>query len=284
MAGKDKSTWKEFAGRENGKDGYKFGDVCRGAWKKVAGGGAAPPAKACNGTVEDADRALLDLKNQRDQLVNNRRRMESQASRDAQTAKELVKNDRKQQAMLALRKKKQHEQLALECQTHIGKLEELIADVEFASIQKETVAALATGVKTLKKIQQDIGGADYVASLMDECAEATAQHQEINEALASAGVAEDDADAMAEYARLVEEHAVAQLTIPAPVVAEVAKPAATEDAAPTPATPTVSVDAVKEDEEAEEAAKILQQASPEQPAPKEAEEAAEKPSRVAVAA
>merc|ERR1711871_1896539 len=160
-----------------------------------------------------------------------------------------------QQAMLALRKKKQHEQLALECQNHQNRLEELIENIEISRIQQETVAALAEGVKMLKKIQKATGSVDYINQLMDERDEALLQQQEINEALASAGVAADDPDALAEYNRLLEAQAAEQLatpmaSVPAPSAAE---PAAAPTAAP-PAAAEMSTAVAQEPKRVAEAA------------------------------
>ncbi|CAK0794074.1 unnamed protein product, partial [Prorocentrum cordatum] len=115
--------------------------------------------------------------------------------------------------MLALRKKKLHQQLAMDCNTNLAK--ELVESIEFARAQKDIVDALAAGVETLKRVQREIGGADYVHRLMDERDEAILAMQEVSEALAGAGVAADDADALSELARLEEEHAAAALSAPA---------------------------------------------------------------------
>lgn len=192
--------------------------------------------------VDDGDRALLDLKVQRDQLVNHRRRMESQVSKDDEAARSMVKEGKKQKAMLALRKKKHHEQLALDCQNHLNRLEELIANIEFSRLQKEAVEALAEGVKMLKRVQHETGGVDYINGLMDERDETILQQQEISDALASAGVAADDPDALAEYDRLIEAQAAAELasTPAAPTPAATVPTSAAEVPAPAVEIPAVA--------------------------------------------
>jgi charged multivesicular body protein 6 len=155
--------------------------------------------------------------------------MDSQAAKDDEAARSLVKEGKKQQAMLALRKKKQHEQLVVDCQNHQNRLEELIENIEISRIQKETVEALAEGVKMLKKIQKETGSVDYINQLMDDRDEALMQQQEISDALASAGVAADDPDALAEYERLVAAQAASQL-------------ASTTPAVPTPETSTAATE------------------------------------------
>merc|ERR1719159_18232 len=118
------------------------------------------------------DQALLDIKVQRDQLLGHRRRNERQQGQIEETARQLVAEGKKERAMLALRRKKQCQQLALECDQHLMRLEELIQSIEMAQIQKDTVDALAAGTKTLKKVQASIGGIDYVQRILDEKDEA----------------------------------------------------------------------------------------------------------------
>lgn len=220
MAEPHAQTWKVYAGREQGRDGYQFGDIARHFWRKITG------PRLPEG-VDDDDMALLDLKVQRDQLAGHRRRTEAQVGRDEGAAKACLREGKKPQAMLALRKKKMHEKLLQECQQHLARVDELIENVEVTRMQKDTVEALAAGVATLKKMQKEIGGVDYIQQLMDERQEALDAQRELGEALAGAGVAADDADALAEFARLEEACALDKLTTGAPAgQAPTAAPAA----------------------------------------------------------
>lgn len=217
-------TWKEWSGRESGSDAYHFGDITRFLWRKLTGHGGEARRSNQAASIDDADLALLDLKVQRDQLVGHRRRAERLFARDEEAAWTLTQAKKKEQAMLALRKKKLHQQMVLECEAHIAKLEELIDSIELARVQQDVVAALAEGVKTLRKVQQETGGVDYINQLLDERQEAIEAQQEMNEALASMGVGADDADALAELARL-EEAMAAEATATAVAKAAAATPA-----------------------------------------------------------
>lgn len=192
---------------------------------------AAPPPQ-----VDESDIGVLELKLQRDQIVAQKRKVTKQVERDTQAARDAVKQDKKSVAMLALRKKKFHEQLLQDCEAHLLKIDELISSVEMAKVQKEVVEAMKAGTATLKKIQQEIGGADYVAKVMDDSAEAMAEMKEINDLLAGEGVAADDADALAEYAMLEELAAKEKLAAaaPAPVPDQEKVEAATPAADPAP--------------------------------------------------
>lgn len=221
MVQPQRETWKAYAGRENGPDKYRFGDIFRHFWRKITG------TEHPEG-VDDSDIALLDLKAQRDQLHGHRRRIEAQLQRDEEAAKLCIKEGKKPQAMLALRKKKIHQQLVLESQQHLARVDELIENIETTQMQQSIVEALAAGVATVKKMQKEMGGVDYINKLMDERQEALDAQNEISEALAGAGVSADDEEALAELARLEEAAALDALVaapsegpaagIPAPVV------------------------------------------------------------------
>lgn len=186
-----------------------------------------------NANVDDRDRALLDLKVQRDQLVTHRKKVNVQLGRDEEAARTLVQNGKKPQAMIALRKKKHHQQLAVQCEQHVAKVEELIDQIEAAQATKVVVEALKIGVATLKQVQREIGGADYVNKLMDERDEALEAQREISEALAGAGVSAEDEDALADLAKL-EERIAEEKLLDAAVVASPPQAAAGTTAATQP--------------------------------------------------
>lgn len=186
-----------------------------------------PPAPV---GIDESDTALLDLKAQRDQLVGHRRRVEKMVARDDEVAKALVNVGKKEQAMVALRKKKQHCQLIADCEAHISKVDGLIDNIEVTRLQKETVDALKAGIEKLRRMQKEIGGADAVQRLMDENEDAMDEMREISQALAGAGIATDDAEALAELKKLEEEHALEVAAAAAP-----AAPAASAAVASPPA-------------------------------------------------
>eukprot|EP00931_Biecheleriopsis_adriatica_P082044 TRINITY_DN55422_c0_g1_i1.p1 TRINITY_DN55422_c0_g1~~TRINITY_DN55422_c0_g1_i1.p1 ORF type:complete len:218 (+),score=78.54 TRINITY_DN55422_c0_g1_i1:36-689(+) len=158
-----------------------------------------------NPAVDNDDMAMLDLKAQRDQLLAQRRRLEARAEKEDGVARSLVAQDKKQYAMLALRKREQHRRLALECQGHLGRLEELILSIEMAKTTRGTVEALKVGVDMMRRIQKDIGGVDQVQRLLGEQEEVVEAQQEISAALAGeGGVSAEDEELLAEFSRLQE--------------------------------------------------------------------------------
>mmetsp|Transcript_87237 Transcript_87237/g.182574 ORF Transcript_87237/g.182574 Transcript_87237/m.182574 type:complete len:291 (-) Transcript_87237:153-1025(-) len=236
-------TWKAYAGRTDGKDGYVFGDFVRHWWLLIRG--SDTPTRPTNALVDESDCALLDLKVQRDQLIGHQKRVEKLLLKDEEVARALVASGKREQAMLALRKKKQHLQLVSDCGGHILKVEELIGNIETTRAQQEMVEALKTGVAQLKRMQREIGGAAEVQRLMDEHEELSDEMREMSELLARSGVASDDAEALAEFRKLEEEVALKaslQAAETPPGAATAADPAAAPAPVPAPASAPVTPD------------------------------------------
>lgn len=233
-----RQTWKEYAGRSEGSEDYELGDVLRHLYKTLFRSSSAPVGNT-NAHVDEEDVSILDLKSQRDQLVGQRRRVEKMVGKDVDLIKTLMAAGNKDKAMLALKRKKLHEQMVLDCGNHVTNLDGLIMNIESARQQREIVHALADGVATMKKIQKEIGGADYVQRLMDEQADLADEMADINEALASSSVTVDDDEALAELQKLEEAAALDALTqkvtpvgAKADAVLFVAPPAASTTSAP----------------------------------------------------
>mmetsp|Transcript_35633 Transcript_35633/g.81681 ORF Transcript_35633/g.81681 Transcript_35633/m.81681 type:complete len:282 (-) Transcript_35633:77-922(-) len=214
-------TWKEFAGREHGPNGYRFGDIARHYWSFFRGSGQQ---QQLSNAVNDNDKAMLDLKVQIDALRWHQRSLQAKMGEEEKAARQLIQAGRKDRAMIALRGKKQHAKLVDDCDGHIAKLEELIDNIEMADMQKEIVAALTSGVSSLKRIQKSIGSADQVQQLLEDCEDAQAAQQELAEALAQSGIAEDDPEALAELERIraaqVQEALQAAQTSPVDVASQ----------------------------------------------------------------
>eukprot|EP00386_Alphamonas_edax_P010758 GDKI01034481.1.p1 GENE.GDKI01034481.1~~GDKI01034481.1.p1 ORF type:complete len:370 (-),score=100.41 GDKI01034481.1:599-1708(-) len=193
--------------------------------------------------ITDADRAMLDLKAQKDQLVIHRRKLEALIPKDIAAAKLFIEQKKKQLALLALRKKKQHEQMVEQCYNHLHQVEEMIAQCENAQMQQNFVQALAAGNSALKQFQKEVT-IDSVQQLKDDMDEAAAHVQEIDQLLCAAGIPQDDEAVLAELARIEEEEA---LEISAQV-----------PSAPVTALPTVAAaETEKEEEREKEQVQIL---------------------------
>ncbi|OXV10644.1 hypothetical protein Egran_01596 [Elaphomyces granulatus] len=134
--------------------------------------------------ISTQDRAILDLKNQRDKLHRYQKRIIVLTDRETAIAKEcLVRNDRRR-ALLALRRKKYQESLLAKTDAQLAQLEQLTSQVEFALVQKDIVFGLQQGTKVLQAINKEMGGLAAVEKLMGETEEARAYQEEVSRMLA----------------------------------------------------------------------------------------------------
>lgn len=85
--------------------------------------------------VTEQDKAVLQLKQQRDKLKQYQKKIELNLEKDRQMAKKLLNDGKRDKAKLLLRKKRYQEQLLQNTDTQLEKLEQLTHDLEFAQIE-----------------------------------------------------------------------------------------------------------------------------------------------------
>ncbi|KAF8819520.1 putative Charged multivesicular body protein 6-A [Cardiosporidium cionae] len=161
---------------------------------------------AQRGRVSTDDLAILKLKSQRDLLLIEKRNLLIQVEKDMESARSFLSQKDKNLALIALRKKKHHSQLVIECSKYILQMEELISSVEFAVVQQSVVEALEEGSAALRKIQKELS-VDYVSELVGDAIEAKAHFEEINTLLMEAGVSADDPDVISQFEKLAADEA-----------------------------------------------------------------------------
>jgi hypothetical protein len=118
------------------------------------------------------NRAILDLKTQRDKLHQYQRRITHLTALETSAARTLLAKGDKPRALLALRRKKYQESLLAKTDAQLEQLERLTSSVEFALIQKDVLFGLQQGTRVLKEIHREMGGIENVEKLMGETAEA----------------------------------------------------------------------------------------------------------------
>lgn len=85
--------------------------------------------------VTEQDKAILQLKQQRDKLKQYQKRIEVNLERDRQLAKKLLDDGKRERAKLLLKKKKYQEKLLQNTDNQLEKLEQLTHDLEFAVVE-----------------------------------------------------------------------------------------------------------------------------------------------------
>ncbi|KIV99197.1 uncharacterized protein PV09_09148 [Verruconis gallopava] len=155
--------------------------------------------------VTAQDRAILDMKVQRDKLQQYQKKITVLTDRETEIARLCLRNKQPEKAKLALRRKKYQESLLKKTDEQLHQLEILVSDVEFARIQKDVLFGLQQGTNVLKEIHREMGGIEAVEKLMGESAEARAYQQEISDMLAERMTNQDEDEVEDELAQLERE-------------------------------------------------------------------------------
>lgn len=98
-------------------------------------GGLFGKHKKPSSRVTEQDKAVLQLKQQRDKLKQYQKKIELNLERDRQLAKRLLGDGKRDKAKSLLKKKRYQEQLLQNTDTQLEKLEQLTHDLEFAQIE-----------------------------------------------------------------------------------------------------------------------------------------------------
>ncbi|KAE8828924.1 hypothetical protein PTNB85_08112 [Pyrenophora teres f. teres] len=135
--------------------------------------------------ISAQDKAILDMKNQRDKLRQYQKRITVLTDREKEIAKECLAKGDTNKAKLALRRKKYQESLLSKTDQQLAQLEILTSDVEFALVQKDVLYGLQQGTAVLKEIHKEMGGIENVEKLLGESEEARAYQEEVSKLLAN---------------------------------------------------------------------------------------------------
>lgn len=154
--------------------------------------------------VTDQDRAVLELKNQRDKLKQYQKKIGVQIEKDRQVAKQLLKDGKKDKAKLLLRKKKFQETQIEKMDGQLDNIEKMVHDLEFAQIENEVLKGLKKGNESLKKLHQ-IFSLEDVERIMDETRDAVEYQQEIDDLLAGGLTQQDEDDVLEELDQIIQQ-------------------------------------------------------------------------------
>ena len=81
------------------------------------------------GKTSETDKALLQLKIQRDKLKQYQKQLQNRHDRETEVARECMKRGDKRRAVLALKKRKYQIQLLEKTDTQLLNIEELVHDI-----------------------------------------------------------------------------------------------------------------------------------------------------------
>ncbi|KAK2829420.1 hypothetical protein Q7C36_017410 [Tachysurus vachellii] len=179
--------------------------------------------KGCSSRVTEQDLAILQLKQQRDKLKQYQRKLTVQLEKERLLAKQLLKNGKKERALLLLKKKRYQDQLLDKTETQINNLERMAQDLEFAQIEVKFLEGLKVGNDCLKKMHEALS-IEEVERIMEETQDAIEYQKQIDEMVAGSLSQEDEEAVLAELEAITQDEDEFELpevpTEPLPVVDE----------------------------------------------------------------
>ncbi|XP_037664501.1 charged multivesicular body protein 6 [Choloepus didactylus] len=155
--------------------------------------------------VTEQDKAVLQLKQQRDKLKQYQKRITQQLEREREVARQLLRDGKKERAKLLLKKKRYREQLLDKTENQITSLETMVQSIEFTQIEMKVVEGLRFGNECLNKMHQ-VMSIEEVERILDETQEAVEYQRQIDELLAGSFTQEDEDAILEELNAITQEH------------------------------------------------------------------------------
>nr|ACO11497.1 Charged multivesicular body protein 6-A [Caligus rogercresseyi] len=152
--------------------------------------------------ITEQDAAILKLKKARDQLKIQQKRINTVLAKDREVAKRLLREGKKDRALLLLRKKRYQEDLITKAEGQINNIEQLVQDLEFVQIETQVIDGLKAGNEALSKANE-MFSLDEIECLMDETKESIDKQKEIETLISGQLTEEDEEDALEELNTLL---------------------------------------------------------------------------------
>jgi len=130
------------------------------------------------------DRAILDLKLQRDKLKQYQKKIQVILDREHTIAKDQIAAGQKDRALIALRRRKYQQSLLTKTDEQMENLEQLVSTIEFSLIEVSILHGLKQGNDILKEIHKEMN-VESVERLLEETAEAREYQKEVGDMLSN---------------------------------------------------------------------------------------------------
>ncbi|KAL4069705.1 Snf7 family [Scleroderma yunnanense] len=154
------------------------------------------------------DRAILDLKLQRDKLKQYQKKIQVVLDREHDIARSYLSAGDKDRATMALRRRKYQQSLLLRTDSQLENLEQLVSTIEFSLVEISVLHGLKQGNEVLKEIHREMS-IESVEKLMEETQEAREYQREIGNLLASQ-LSEEEEDAVQAELRELQNQSMAE--------------------------------------------------------------------------
>ncbi|QPG77269.1 hypothetical protein FOA43_004677 [Brettanomyces nanus] len=132
--------------------------------------------------VTAQDKAILQLKLQRDKLHKASTKIQVIARKENQIARQSIRDGNRRRALLALKKRKYQKNLLDTIEKQSDTLETLISTIEFKLIEKDVVYGLQQGNNVLKEINSELS-IEKVDKIMGDSEEGIMYQEELSRRL-----------------------------------------------------------------------------------------------------
>lgn len=170
--------------------------------------------------VTEQDKAILELKHQRDNLKQLQKKITVQMEKERETARKLLKEGNKEKAKRLLRHKKFGETQIEKLDGQLENIDRMVHDLEFAQIEAQVLKGLQAGNESLKQLHK-MFSIETVEKIMDETRENIEYQQEIDELLSGSLTQEDEEDVLSELNDIIKQSLPAVEGEEEPVLLEV---------------------------------------------------------------
>ena len=132
--------------------------------------------------ITEQDKAILQLKQQRDKIKVYQKRTETELSNSRDLAIKLYNEKKTDRALTILQRKKLLEGILTRTDKQLETLEGLVADIEFSQIQVSVVEGSRVGWEAIRQLNSLISIGD-VEKILEETAEGAEKQREISRLL-----------------------------------------------------------------------------------------------------
>ncbi|CAA7259946.1 unnamed protein product [Cyclocybe aegerita] len=166
--------------------------------------------------ITPQDKAILDLKLQRDKLKQYQKKIQAVLDREHAIAKAQMAAGHKDRALIALRRRKYQQSLLGKTDEQLENLEQLVSTIEFSLVEVSVLHGLKQGNEVLKEIHKEMN-VESVEKLLEETAEAREYQREIGKMLSNNLTLEDEEAVQKELLALQQDitaEATTELELP----------------------------------------------------------------------
>lgn len=153
--------------------------------------------------VTNQDKAILQLKQQRDKIRIYQKKTEQELIRSKEMALKLFQNNMKERAIIVMKRRKCMEDIINRTDKQLETLQQLVSEIEFTQAEVSVVQGLKIGNEALKQLTSLMNIED-IQRMMEDSQEAAEKQREITDILSRSSERFDDCELLQELDKLRE--------------------------------------------------------------------------------